>query len=314
MSESLSLGTFEPQYAQPPFLNTPRSLEACRIHGVNPVELVEIPIDEFRKDFPDDADAAQRRYERIDGARRRILATVLAEWEHLCEIGWTPYVKPKPHIGESIIAVPEVAHCSVLELQATRFRKTEQEMVKSFQKLLHVSMQKAAEEVHHKHIVERHREMDRKISDTKKERQQLLSAMFQDKITEQKQRAEEEEELTRLAKTKAQDEVLRKAQEEAQRKATEKRLREEKESNRVQDQEYTQGKRTFILDKMQTVFDQRRIMQEKKNEEIQEKIRLTKCVSEFLFLASCFTFYLFYICLIFGDWFCKLDIRSFFSI
>ena len=35
----LSLGNFDPVRAQPPYLNSPRSLEACRVHGVSPVEL-----------------------------------------------------------------------------------------------------------------------------------------------------------------------------------------------------------------------------------------------------------------------------------
>ena len=67
MQEELSLATFEPQHAQAPYLNSPRSIEACRIHGVNPIELVALPYEEFRKDFPNDDDAARRRFDRIDG-------------------------------------------------------------------------------------------------------------------------------------------------------------------------------------------------------------------------------------------------------
>ena len=40
--EPLSLGTFDDKTAKAPYLNTPRSLEACRRFGVNPVELVEL--------------------------------------------------------------------------------------------------------------------------------------------------------------------------------------------------------------------------------------------------------------------------------
>jgi hypothetical protein len=47
--------------------------------------LVEIPIGEFQKDFPNDPDAVQRRFERIDGARRRILAATKKDWKQLCE-------------------------------------------------------------------------------------------------------------------------------------------------------------------------------------------------------------------------------------
>ena len=88
--EPLSLGTFDPAHAQPPYLNTPRSLEACRRFGVNPIELVEVSIDEFRKDAPDDPDAAQRRYERVDGARRRTMTNVMTEWKCLMDANWQP--------------------------------------------------------------------------------------------------------------------------------------------------------------------------------------------------------------------------------
>lgn len=37
--ERLSLADFDPSSARPPYLTSPRSLEACRVHGVNPVEL-----------------------------------------------------------------------------------------------------------------------------------------------------------------------------------------------------------------------------------------------------------------------------------
>ena len=37
--EHLSLANFNPVRAQHPYLNSPRSLEACRVHGVNPIEL-----------------------------------------------------------------------------------------------------------------------------------------------------------------------------------------------------------------------------------------------------------------------------------
>jgi hypothetical protein len=38
--------------------------------------LIEVPITDFQKEFPNDSDAVQRRFERVDGARRRILASV----------------------------------------------------------------------------------------------------------------------------------------------------------------------------------------------------------------------------------------------
>lgn len=132
--ERLSLENFEPSRAHAPYLNTPRSVEACRRHGVTPIELVEVSIDEFRKTFPNDPDIANRRYgkcieimgivswrlnvERINGARLRILRNVLVEWQHLKEIGWTPEIKvARVPQGEQIIPVPPEAHCELLEIQ-----------------------------------------------------------------------------------------------------------------------------------------------------------------------------------------------------
>ena len=59
-----------------PYLTTPRSLEACRHHGVNPEELVEIPFREFQRAYPDDPEIALRRFERVDTARKIMLESV----------------------------------------------------------------------------------------------------------------------------------------------------------------------------------------------------------------------------------------------
>lgn len=271
--EPLSLLTFDAAHAQHPYLNTPRSIEACRICGVQPVELVEIRIEQFRKDFPDDPDAAQRRYERIDGARRRILSEVLAEWCNLRDSGWSPAFKKPIRSGEAIIDVPEEAHCTLLELQASRFRKIEQGNMKAFQRMLQVELKTAAEEIRHKKIVEKHLEKERQTQFQKQNNRALIDAMYQEQIKDrQRKELEQEEELKNLKKL-TQDELRRKKMDEDQRKVQERFYREEKEMNRVQQMEFTKGKRMYIVNKLDTMFDQRKIIQEKRDEAANEKVR-----------------------------------------
>ncbi len=148
----LSLANFQPDKCYPPYLNTPRSLEACRLNGVNPLELVEIPFSEFQKDFPNDMDVARRRFERIDGARRRVLGDVLADWKKLCDSNWKPPVDKGPKVKkETIVEVPHAAaHCKLLEIQAAKFREIEQHNWETLQRKLKLEIMRADEEVRHK--------------------------------------------------------------------------------------------------------------------------------------------------------------------
>ncbi len=125
--ELLSLAQFQPNRAQPPYLTSPRSLEACRRCGVRPIELVELNIDEFRKEFPNDPAAAQARYERVERARKQMLQEVMKEWNSLCGSSWQQNASKPKHNSEAILTVPEEAHCSLLEIQAQQFRKMEQD-------------------------------------------------------------------------------------------------------------------------------------------------------------------------------------------
>jgi hypothetical protein len=155
--ERLSLENFEPSRAHAPYLNTPRSLEACRRHGVQPIELVEVSLDEFRKTFPNDPDIANRRYGRIDGARQRILKCVLVEWQHLRDSGWTPETKvSRIPQSEQIIPVPAEVHCELLEIQAREFRKLEQKQMLMYKRMLKIELKAAVEHVQHRRIMDRH--------------------------------------------------------------------------------------------------------------------------------------------------------------
>ncbi len=163
--EKLSLSTFEPSRATEPFLNSPRSLEACRLHGVNPIELVEIPLEEFRKDCPDDPDTAQRRFEKIDGARRRILREVVQEYHALVASDWQPGVRKKNTISknesiECIIDVDKEAHTTLLDLQAQKFRKFEMQQWKDLQRLVATEIRMAVQEAQNRNIMDKHQDLN----------------------------------------------------------------------------------------------------------------------------------------------------------
>ena len=190
--EPMSLATFEPNRAFAPYLNTPRSLEACRLHGVNPIELVEIPISEFHKDFPNDPDAALRRFDRIDGARRRVLAEVTAEWKRLVATNWKPQIVRPKSAKEAILEVPPEAHCTLLELQAQRFRKIEQENWNAYNRLLRMEVKKADAEVKGKKILGKHDEIAAHNDELRKKRMLMREALLREARDRQRQKEIEE--------------------------------------------------------------------------------------------------------------------------
>ena len=122
-SESLSLGSFDPRNTHAPYLNTPRSLEACRRHGIQPGELVEISIAEFTKDAHDnDPEIAAQIFDRVDGARKILLERVTDEWHRICSNNGShnknnTAVANRPSSAETIVDVPIESHSTLLEIQ-----------------------------------------------------------------------------------------------------------------------------------------------------------------------------------------------------
>ena len=117
LDDKLSLGNFDAARANAPYLNTPRSLEACRRHGIRPSELVEISLSEFIKNAPNsDSDISQRIFDRVDGARRILLENVTKEWQKICS-GGSPTRSINETIGESIVDAPIESHSTLLEIQ-----------------------------------------------------------------------------------------------------------------------------------------------------------------------------------------------------
>jgi len=272
-AEPLSLGTFEASYAQYPYLNTPRSLEACRRHGINPVELVEVSIDEFRKDYPDDPDAAQRRFDRVDGARRRMLTTVLTEWKNLCDINWEPRAR-RPHSAkERILEVPEEAHSTMLEQQAARFRKIEMDQWNALQRMLAMSVKSANTEQKNKEILKKQEEIGDNNIQAKRNLQLKREALYKEHM-EMKKRKEYEatQEIKRLQAIDAEEALKRIARDE-ERLLKEKEAREKREANRMQQSAYTKQLKTTIMKNFEAKADARKRLADLQAKESQDRVR-----------------------------------------
>lgn len=272
----LSLATFQPDKCYPPYLNTPRSLEACRLNGVNPVELVEIPFSEFQKDHPNDLDTANRRFERVDGARRRVYAAVMKDWRSLCESGWVPpESRPKPN-KESIVDVPASAHCQLLELQAQKFRKLEEENWMALQRNLRLEIQRADTEQRNNDILHKHAEIENANETAKKERQMKKDQQIAEQIQRQR-----DEEARRNAELRArQEETYRDAKQRLEERKMnairERQMREKKEADRVARDTYTKQMKDSILSNVDQKLLQRQKLFEMREKIDEQRVKETK--------------------------------------
>jgi len=270
--EPLSLGTFDPEHAQAPYLNTPRSLEACRRFGINPIELVEVGIDEFRKDSPDDLDAAQRRFERIDGARRRMMTNVMTEWKVLCDTEWTSHkIRPR-NAKEAILRVknPE-AHSQLLEIQAEQFRKIEKGQFDELQRMLAGTITKADQEVKNNAIINKHQEAKIAGDSRAQEMQEKRAALLQQQLLDKKEKEEigkirikelqqMDAELAKEKLTKHEAKLLK-----------EKQNRERREAERLQREEYTRKLKLSIVEGMNKKAEQQQKLANMKSMESQKR-------------------------------------------
>jgi len=266
--EPLSLGTFDPAHAQPPYLNTPRSLEACRRFGINPIELVEVSIDEFRKDAPDDPDAAQRRFERIDGARRRMMTNVMTEWKCLMDADWQPGPKKRPTSAkESILKVRPEVHSQLLELQAERFRKMEMQSFNEMQRMLAITIMKADMEVKSKAIMDMHAEAKEAGNEHAQRMQEKRAALLQKQLEERNQR--DAEEAVRVKEIQIEEAKLhrKKLADHEKRLLKEKEGRERRETERLQREQFTKELKASIMDGMNAKADSKKKLQDLKNAE-----------------------------------------------
>lgn len=268
----LSLETFQPEKCYPPYLNTPRSLEACRMNGINPVELVTIPFSEFQRDFPNDPDATQRRYERIEGARKRTLAQVTKDWKKLVETGWKPPEAKAPPKNETILPVSPNAHCQLLEIQAAKFRKMEQDNWESLNRNLRIQIMKADQEVRGQQIVQKQNDIQEQNEKLKQEHKLALNELERQHL---QQLREEEEELQRQLKQEQIEyaaEERRKHEERLRQREAEKKYRLKQEEDRVNSQAYTRQTRNAIMNRMENRFNERKKACEIKQQQTGERL------------------------------------------
>jgi len=243
----LSLATFQPDKCYPPYLNTPRSLEACRLNGINPVELVEVPFTEFQKDHPNDLDTANRRFEYVDGARRRVLVSVLKDWRLLCESKWVPpEAKPK-RSTEAILDVAPSAHCKLLELQAQKFRKIEEENWTKLQRNLRLEIVRADTEQYNNEILQKHEDIQNQNDVAKKERQAKRDAQIIEQIRRQKEEEDRRQEEIRLKQEEFNQEAKRRLEERRANAIRERQMREKREADRVARENYTRQMKDSII-------------------------------------------------------------------
>ena len=270
MEEELSLGTFEPSHAQAPYLNTPRSLEACRIHGVNPIELVSIPYEEFRKGFPNDDDAARRRFERIDGARKRIFTAVLATWDEICS-NKKDTANSFDNLKETIIEVPREARSTLLQIQAERFRKIESDNWNSIQRKINLSIQSAYREEENKKIIEAQNKIEKANNDTKKMRSLQREELYRQQLEALARKEEQNRiEIKRAQQIEA-EEALKLERMHHEEKVNAKLRREKLEQDRRRREDYTKNLKNSIYKEMEKTVSQKEKLLKQKDEEFKER-------------------------------------------
>jgi hypothetical protein len=276
LRETLSLATFEPDKAYEPYLNTPRSLEACRMNGVNPIELVEIPVSEFQKDFPNDPDAVQRRFERVDGARRRMLAYVLRDWKGLCASGWQPPQERPRSAKETIVQVSASAHCTLLELQAQRFRKIEADNWDALNRQLKMELRQADIEQKNKKITQKHEEIQSSNDNLKRERQAMVERLHQEEMERLKKKEEDDAAEVRRLQALDSEAARQKKFQDEQNRLKEKQARERRELERVQREQFTKQLKNSILTGLENQTEAKKKVLAIRDRNMQDRVEQTR--------------------------------------
>jgi len=256
-------------------------LEACNLHGIQPIELIEIPFDEFRQAYPDeDTDATLRRYERIDAARKRILSSVIAEWQKLCESGWTPQKELPRTTGETIIEIEDPSsYCTVLELQAARFRKMEQQQWKVMRKMLFKEISNAAEQLRNKRIIEKQENIYQRHVKDENDKEHTRAMIRREELKIRQQNEQKRMDEIRLSQARAAEELNAKQAEEEEKRLEARRLRAQKEAERLRRAEFTRQLKNAIIGKMEARLEEKmkqHDLREKENVERLEALRHKK--------------------------------------
>lgn len=222
-----------------PYLNTPRSLEACRLHGVNPADLVEVPFREFRKAYPNDEEAALRRFERMDGVRKCLLETVTEEWRRIASRGsltGLPLTKTESENRVAIIDVDPVAYTPLLEIQAKRLQKVEEQQYLGLKKMVTNQMNEAIMESKAKQIIAKQDNISQQNQAMKRKRmldrenvlrEQREEARYKEMLAAQEVRLEQQRAAAEAKRQKERRKEAEKADKKRQQKREEDRLLQE---------------------------------------------------------------------------------------
>jgi hypothetical protein len=246
------------------------------MNGVNPIELVEIPISEFQRDFPNDPDAVQRRFERVDGARRRMLAYVIRDWKQLCASGWEPPRERPKSAKETIVQVSAGAHCTLLELQAQRFRKIETDNWDALNRQLKMELKQAELEQKNKMITKKHEEIQSNNDNAKRERQLMVEKLHREDMERLKKKHEDEaEEIRRLQALDSEAAAQKKIADE-QNRLKEKEARERRELERVQREQYTKQLKNSIMSGLQNQTEAKKKVLAIRDKNMEDRIEQTR--------------------------------------
>jgi len=246
------------------------------MNGVNPVELVEVPFEEFRKDYPNDPDTALRRFVRVDGARRRILASVVEDWKRLCDSDWKPHKGRPDTAKETIIPVRPEAHCELLELQAARFRKIENRQFMSLQRMLKSELKSAVREMKNREILSKHQDIQASNDNANRDRQNRREQLRNEQIAEKKRKEDEwAAELKRIQN--AESEAARIKKENDKEKAKQDRKdRENKELARLAQLSDTRQRKETIMNSINADIEEKKAMQAMRDQETLMRLNYQK--------------------------------------
>lgn len=169
---------------------------------------MEIPFREFQRAYPDDPETALRRFERVDGARKRVLDEVVRKWKEICHEEKKHSRKAGKRAStptkETVVKVDSTEHVTVLEMQAEQFRKVEKQQWRALQACLFMEMKKAVNDQLAKHIVEK---QDGREADNQRQRRQHELEVEIKHRREREQQLQKERELMEENK-KAQQEYM----------------------------------------------------------------------------------------------------------
>jgi hypothetical protein len=148
--------------------------------------------------------------------------------------------------------------------------------MKTFQNMLRMEVKGAANAVGNMQILDKHEKLQEKLDQEARERVAMREMLMQEQIAERRRKEQEEWDNLKQEKEMFALESIRMKQEARIAQAKYRRYNEQKEFARLQQMEYTKGKRQYIANKIDAMMEQRRIVKEKKDQEIDERLKMTQ--------------------------------------